>query len=320
VFQHWLSGPTLTFCKELLSAEDQLLLDVTSRSPSTRKRTHCLSDTIISSTEVPDITSEPELEDSHLAKRQRLLNRQAESLIHDHVPTPKPTPLQTRSPDCCSVVSNEPSPGPFDNGSQGGGVGSPVPSQNNLEEECGNGGTRSRGIVEQLPYSPRQSCSFEDTEDDQYISPDSDGREKSRRGSSSEVGECHDNKANQLVSRRPSAKISQRRKRTVPPVRERCRTPSRTAPRRRDWSTMPTRTRRQATPSQLRLLSTPRMDIATQSCSLQTSSPGTKARDETNINCGSSANISYQITDLTLYPVPKGSLIVTATIRNRDSE
>ncbi|KAF2679513.1 hypothetical protein K458DRAFT_393929 [Lentithecium fluviatile CBS 122367] len=295
----------------LSDKEDHLLFDVTSRSPLIRKRTHCLSDTIISSAEAPDIPSGLEPNDSRSMKRRRLSNQEAESLILDHLPTPKPIPLPTpNSPDCRSGVNSEPSPGPFDIDSQGGGVGSPVPSQNDLEEENGNDGTRGQEIVKELPHSPRQSSSSEEAEGDQYINMDSDRRKKNREGRGGEVGERHNDEANQLdkVSRRALAKTSQRRKRTVFRVQERCRGSLQASPRRRDRRAMPTRASRQVTSSRLQQLSAPRMDIATQS-------PGTKAGDGSNINYGSSANMSHQITDLTRYPVLKGSLIV-AIVRN----
>ncbi|KAH8708395.1 hypothetical protein GQ44DRAFT_466355 [Phaeosphaeriaceae sp. PMI808] len=303
-------------------AEDEPLnVKVMSRLPLTRKRT-CRSsgDTMISSAEVLDITSEPELEGPRLPKRRRPSERQLESLILDHVSTPKPTPLPTPSgPDSRSRASSEPSPGPLDSGSNGGGAGSPVPPPNNISKENGGDGAHARGRVEELLHSPRLTISpLEETEGDQYIDADSNRRETNRKGSG---GEPQDNEANQVdeVPGRPLAKSSQRRKRAVPPVRERCRGPSRTAPRRRDCGTMPTRASRQVTSSQSRLLSTPRMDIATRSCSPQTFSPGTKVGDGSNINYGPSANMAYQITDLTLCPVPKGSSIVTAIVHCNES-
>ncbi|KAF2677994.1 hypothetical protein K458DRAFT_395466 [Lentithecium fluviatile CBS 122367] len=98
---------------------------------ATRKRTRSSSiHTIIPLGAVPDLVSEPEL--SRLVKRQWPSERQAESPILDHVPTPKPTPLPTPSgPDYCYRTSNEPGPGLYDNNDQSGGTGSPVPSPHN---------------------------------------------------------------------------------------------------------------------------------------------------------------------------------------------
>ncbi|KAH8688595.1 hypothetical protein GQ44DRAFT_734520 [Phaeosphaeriaceae sp. PMI808] len=304
-------------------AEDEPLFnaEVMSRLPLTHKRT-CRSsgDTMISSAGVSGITSEPELEDPRLPKRRRPSERHAESLILDHMPTPKPTPLSTPSgPDSRSRASSEPSPGPHDSGSNGGGAGSPVLPPNNIGKENGDDGAHARGRVEELLHSPRLSISpLEEIEGDQYIDADSNRHEINRKGSG---GEPQDDEANQVdeVSGRPLAKSSQRRKRAVPPARERCRGPSRTAPRRRDCGTMSTRASRQVTSSQSRLLLTPRMDIAARSCSPQTFSLGTKAGDGSNINYGPSANMAYQITDLTLCPVPKGSSIVTAIVHCNES-
>lgn len=184
---------------------------------------------------------------------------------------------------------DESSPGRPDNDSQGYGARSPVPSQNNLEEERGDDDTHAQGIVEELLYSPRQ-----------YIELDSDGHGGNSQWGGGEVGKCHNDEANQVaeLSCRSSAKTSQRRKRTVPLVRERV-----------NWSTMPMRASRQVTSPQPRLLPSPRVDIATRSCSPQTSSSGSKAGSGSNINYGSSANMTYQITDLTHCHVPKGSSI-----------
>lgn len=74
---------------------------------------------------------------------------------------------------------------------------------------------------------------------------DSDGREKNRKGGGGEVGKRH----NEKPIRCPAdlrRKTSQPRKRAMPPLRESRCGPSRIAPRRRDWSAMPTTGRREA--------------------------------------------------------------------------
>ncbi|KAF2802881.1 uncharacterized protein BDZ99DRAFT_548099 [Mytilinidion resinicola] len=170
-------------------------VDMTSRSPLTCKRTHRLSvDTIISSAEVPDFTSEPELEDSRLAKRQRS-ELQAESLMLDHVPKPRPTHLPTpNSLNCRSRASNEPSPGPLDSDGQGGGAGRLVPHPNNLDGDTGDDGAHARGTVEELLHS----SPFEGVESDQDIDLGLERREKNRKGSDDEAGESHEDELGQV--------------------------------------------------------------------------------------------------------------------------
>jgi hypothetical protein len=70
---------------------------------------------------------------------------------------------------------------------------------------------------------------------------------------------------------------------------------------------MPTRASRQGTSSQ------PLYRL----CSPRALSPGKKAENESSIN---HLDMSYQITDLTLCTVPKGSSIVSAVVLYRDSK
>lgn len=74
-------------CHERPPAEDKLFfgdVGVTDGPSASHKRTRPSSMyTIISPAAVPDLTSEPELEDPRSAKRRRPAERQAESLILD---------------------------------------------------------------------------------------------------------------------------------------------------------------------------------------------------------------------------------------------
>lgn len=141
--------PILTYPDEPSPTEDGLSpveegplvnVDTTNRSLLTRKRTRrSPSDAIISLREVSNITSESELEDSHLAKRQRLSEEQAESIVPYHVP-PKPTLLPTPSSTSSSSGSS--------NDSQYGSTRSPVPSANNPDEEGDDDVAHAKGVVE----------------------------------------------------------------------------------------------------------------------------------------------------------------------------
>lgn len=82
---------------------------------------------------------------------------------------------------------------------------------------------------------------------------------------------------------------------------------------------MPTRTSPNATPSQSRQLSEPRTNSATRSCSPRASSLGAKMGGGTSNNYRSSTNTAYQTIDLVHYHVPKGSLIIVATVRLSES-
>ncbi|KAF2690382.1 hypothetical protein K458DRAFT_102510 [Lentithecium fluviatile CBS 122367] len=76
---------------------------------------------------------------------------------------------------------------------------------------------------------------------------------------------------------------------------------------------------RQPRPSRPRSLPIHSMDIATHHSSTRASSPKLKAADRSNINRGYSADMSYQITDLSLFPVAKCSSIVTAVVHCHES-
>ncbi|KAF1973467.1 hypothetical protein BU23DRAFT_131519 [Bimuria novae-zelandiae CBS 107.79] len=311
--------------KKSPAADEPLFSDisVTSRPSSARKRTHPSSaNTIISSAEVAEVTSEPEPEGTRSAKRQRPATQRAGSLILDPVSTPRSTPLRTPSgPVSRSRASNEPSPGSLGSNGKGDVAGTPDQLPNNLEENSDDS-AYVRGTVEELLQSPRRSTSpFKGIEDEQDIDRNSDRREKKRKGSGNKVGgNLHESNQVDKVSCRLSAKTSQRRKRSDHPVQEKGHGPSRTALRPRGSGTMPTRVPRQVASSQPRQPHRLSTGSVTRSRSPRTSASGTKAGDGTNIHSRPSLDMSYQITDLTLCPVPKGSSIVTATVRYRDSK
>lgn len=237
------------------------------------------------------------------------------------MPTPKPIPLPTPGDvDSLSRVSNEPSPGSLNNDNEGGGAESQVLSPNNLDEENGDDGVYARGTVEELLHPLRQSISpFEEVEGDEDINLSLERREKNRNGNDDEAGESHKDELGQVdrVLGITAAKTSLR-KRSGRPDLEKSRGPSRTALRPRSLCAMSTRASRQVMSSQPRELSRPRIDSAPRPCSSRTTSPGTELRHRTDINYGPSASISYQVTDLTLYHVTKGSSIVAATVRCND--
>lgn len=281
--------PVLTSSKELSLVEDEPLfdVDVTSKSSLAHKRIRrSFDDTITSS-----------VEDPHLAKRRRLSKQQEESLTLDYMPTHELAPLPTTTiPDSRSRASNEPSPSPLDNNSQSRGAVNSVPSPNSLDEENGADRTHAQGTVKKLLRSLGQSISpFERIEGNQSANPDLDKRGKNGKGSG-DVRESHGDGFNQLddMSCGASARTSQPVELSDRPVRERRRRPSQTTLR-------------------LRQLSKPRTDNATWPCSPRIFSSGTKVRDETN-DYETSANTAYQITNLSLCDVPKGSSIITATV------
>lgn len=215
----------MTYSEAPSLAGDESLFDVdlTNRSLLTRKQTRRSSgNTIISLEEVLNITLEPDLEDSYLAKQQRLSEQQAESLIPYHVPTPKPMLLPTpSSPSSCSRASN--------NG-QGSSTGSPVPSPHNLDKENNNNSAYAQGVV----------------------------GKSNRKGSNNQARQSYKDYLSQVkMSSRPQARCFQQSKRINRPVQEGERRPVT-----RSQTTMPTRKLRNVTSSQLRQLSRPRSNSA----------------------------------------------------------
>ncbi|KAF1975440.1 hypothetical protein BU23DRAFT_566567 [Bimuria novae-zelandiae CBS 107.79] len=306
-------------CPDSLLAQDELLLgdiDVTDELSAIRKRTR---------PEALDVMPESALEDPCSLKRRRLARRQVENLILGPVATHKSTALPTPSGDVSrSRASNEPSLGPLDSGNERDGVGTLRLSPSDLrDDEDGGDSAHSRRTSEELLYSLRGSISpSERIEREQDIGLDSERREEYREGGGGDASESHKDPRNQDddISRRPSAKIPQRRTRSGHLPQKKRNGPSRTALGRQGSRTMRTRASRQVASSKPGQLYRPPIDNRPRSRSPQTSSRGTKARDRRNIHYGPSLNMSYQITDLTLCPVPKGSSIVTAIFRYRDSK
>jgi len=273
--------PILTYPDEPSPTEDGLSpveeeplidVDMTNRSLLTLKRTRrSPSDAIISLREVSDITSESELEDTHLAKRQRLSEEQAESIVPYHV-SPKPTLLPTpSSPSSSSRSSND---------GQDGGTRSPDPSSNNPDEEGDDDGAHAKGVVEK----------------------------GNRKDSDDQAEEIHNYFGRVKMSGKSRARCFQRSKRINYPERGR-------RPTTQSQSTMPTRKLRNVTSAQLSQLPRPRSDNTSRPCSPQTASLRMKARGRTT-TVRPSANMAYQITDLTHCHVPEGSSILTAVVRS----
>lgn len=179
-------APILTSPEAPSPAEDELLfdVDVTSRRPLTRKRTRRLSgSTIISSAAVSGSTSELDLEESHLAKRQRPSERQAESHLLDHVPAPEPAPLTNpSSPYSCS---NESSPVPLDNDNQNGGAGSVVSSSKRLEDGVGESHKDRLGEVDGMSSRSATKTSQQSKSSDHPVQKRRRGLRRSSRPATS---------------------------------------------------------------------------------------------------------------------------------------
>jgi hypothetical protein len=258
---------------------------------------------------VLNVTPEPELEDPRPTKRQRPVERQAEHLKPNPVPTPKLTPLSTPSGGVShSRASTERSLQSIDS--------------NELHTaDDGDDSAHNPRASEGLLPSRRAVSPSEGIAGEQNFGPDSERREENREGSGGEFRGSHDelNQDDVLFPRSP-AKLSQRRKRSNRPLEKKWHGSSRTTLGRRCSSTMPTRTSQQVTSSQSQSLYRPPMDNQPPSCSPRAPSLGKKAEDETNIKHRPSVDMSYQITDLTLCTVPKGSSIVSAVVRYRDSK
>ncbi|KAF2177361.1 hypothetical protein K469DRAFT_375375 [Zopfia rhizophila CBS 207.26] len=287
---------------------------------ATRKRKYALfDDTITSSVEMLDHTSKPDSEDSRSAKR-----RSAQSQAESFAPSPVCTLTSTTTlPQAHSShlsplgFSNDPNAGDVDDGGKGNGADtSDLPRSDLLDLQNGSDGEHNEGVTDkELLHSSRQSISpSEGIEGDQDVNPDSEGEDKANC-SDSEVRESNKDGRNQAndVSHRVSATTFQQHKPSSRPFRKSRRGISRTRPKSQGESTITTRTSPQLRSFRSRHQSGHKVDIVTRS-SPPTSSPGTRAVYDSSIY-EPSDNMAYQLTDITLFQAPKGSLIVTAIVR-----
>ncbi|KAF2752677.1 hypothetical protein EJ05DRAFT_269252 [Pseudovirgaria hyperparasitica] len=167
-------------------------------------------------------------------------------------------------------------------------------------------------------YSSRQSISpFEGTVSEQDINPDSDRREKSRKGRRSEVGESHRDELNQVdVSYGASATPPQRHNPSNRSVQERPRGRPQTHLKPQNGSTVFRKTSRQLTSPPSQQLSGPRADSTARISRIgppRTFSTGAKAAYDSSIYRGTS---DYELMDIAHYycDVPNDSPIITATV------
>ncbi|KAF2194677.1 hypothetical protein K469DRAFT_686662 [Zopfia rhizophila CBS 207.26] len=249
-------------------------------------------------TQVLDHTLKPASEDSRSAKRQSA-QPQAESLPTSPVcilTSTTTSPPQARESYRSPLrVSNNPNAGNVDSSGKDNSANTSELSQSDLLDlQNGSDGEHHKAVTDtELLHSSRQSISpSEQRDSNQDFSLDSERGEDKSDDSDSEVRESDKDK--------------------------RRRSPSRTSLKPQGRSTMPTTTSRQLTSSPSRCQSGPKTDITTRSGSPRTSSPGTMAVYDSSINYGPSDNMAYQLTDITLCQVPKGSLIVTAIVRCND--
>jgi hypothetical protein len=159
-----------------------------------------------------------------------------------------------------------------------------------------------------LSLSDQASSLSEGIEKDQGVCRDTDRREMDRQGSSTKV------------RKRRVDELS------IPPTEHRRRkrrySLADTGLRPLDRNTVAERAKQQARSSQPQRksrLGRPRTDKGPQTCSPRSYSPDKTAGVRRNINYGPSHDTSYQISGLARYPIPKGSSIVTATVRCCDS-
>jgi hypothetical protein len=258
---------------------------------------------------VLNVTPEPDLEDPSPTKRRRPVERLAEHLKRNPVPTPKLTPLLTPSGGVShSRASTERSLQSIDS------------SELHTADDGDDGAHNPRASEVLLP-SRRAVSPSKGIAGEQNFGPDLERREENREGSGGEFGGSHDElNQDDVLFPRSSAKPSQRRERSNRPLEKKWHGSSRTTLRRRCSSTMPTRASQQVTSSQSQPLYRPPMDNQPPSYSPRAPSLGKKAEDEADIKHRPSVDMSYQITDLTLCTVPKGSSIVSAVVHYRDSK
>jgi hypothetical protein len=265
-------------------------------------------------------TPEPELEDPRPTKRQRPVERLAEHLKRNPLPTPKLTPLSTPNGGVfCLRASTERSLQSIDSNCKPDGARTQRSSPSELHTADGDDSAHNPRASEGLLPSRRAVSPSEGIAGEQNFGSDPETRGENREGGGGEFGGSHD-ELNQedVLFPRSSAKLSQRRKRSNRPLEGKKHCPSRITLGLRSSNTM-LRASRQITPSQAQQPYWPVIDEESRSCSPQTSSRGTKTGNEPNIKHRHSVDMAYQITDLTLCAVPNGSSIVTAVIHYRDS-
>jgi hypothetical protein len=253
-------------------------------------------------------------------KRRRLVERLAEHLKRNPVPTPKLTPLSTPSGGISRLrASTEHSLQPVDSDSKRDGTRTPRSSSSELHTAGdGDDSAHNPRASERLLPSRGAVSPFEGIAGGQNFGPDSERRGKNREGSSREFGGSPGElNQNDLLFPRCSVKPSQRCKRSNRPLEKKRHGSSRITLGRRCSSTMLTRASRQVTSSQSQPLYRPPIDNHPRSCSPRALSPGTKA--ETNTNHRPGIETSYHITDITLCTIPNGSSIVTAVFCYRNS-
>ncbi|CAA9960695.1 hypothetical protein PTMSG1_04079 [Pyrenophora teres f. maculata] len=178
----------------------------------------------------------------------------------------------------------------------------------------------AQGAVEELLQARGSIPPSEGLEFEQDVGWESDRRVMNREGSGSKVGEIFEEELSHNESCNTPPSRSQR-------LRSRARAPktgrelSNTTLRPLDYNTVPTRAPQQvrsSRPQQNSMPGQPNVDKRPQSCSPRSHSPGTTARDRTNINYEHSLGMSCQITNFTLCTIPNGSSIVTAIVRHCD--
>ncbi|KAF1359034.1 hypothetical protein EJ07DRAFT_156398 [Lizonia empirigonia] len=264
-----------------------------------------------------DVILEPESEDTHPAKRKRLAERQAQSPMFEPASTPKSV-----SPLNLSGQASPSIPSPRAAGCKDDGATNLILPANNLRDEEDDHDAHFQGTTDELLQSRRSISSFEGMEGEQDVVWDADRREMNQQDSSAKVRESvEDNLSHKKEGFGiPPAKPRQRMDRDRAPKRKRGLSNNALTP--LYYDTVPTTAQQQVRPSQPRQKPVPRWprtDRRLQSCSPQSSSPGTTAGDGTNSSYKPSLEMSCEITDLTNCAIPNGSSIVTATVRYRDS-
>jgi hypothetical protein len=226
--------------------------------------------------------------------KRNLSGRQTESLVLDSI-------LTTFS----SRVS-PPRPGLLYCGNEDNRARTPCQSLNDLPDEEDRGFNAHVGETAELSHLLGRSTSpFKDIADEQAISPNLDGRRKNRKDGGENVRQSLEDEPskNNDIARGALAKPHQRRdgdwglKKQRGLLRHTLNS--------HDCKTNPTKTWLREPSIQSQQLPNPSTESASP-CPPQTHFPETKARD------------GPSLTDLTLCPVPKGSAIVTATVRCRN--
>lgn len=318
------TGSRVDTVKEGLTVEEEMpssIPSVVNESSKSQKRSHQSSvadDTITILEAVPDVVPDPELDNPHPSKRQRMAERQAPSPIIEPTNMPEPTLLHVCDQTSCISTSDSYIDSPPCAGHEEDRTISLTLPLTDLCDEQHRDGTYVQGAIKERLQAQEYIILPKELELGENVNRESSRRGVSGQGSCSKTGEIYGEKSSHSEACDMPLLRSQPRRHRVwtPEIRRR---PSNTALRKLDYNAVPTRPAQQGELSQPQQDSiSERLDInaGSQACFPVSNSSGATAEDNINVDYKSGFSMSCQITDLTLYAIPNDSSVVSAILRH----